>query len=519
MSSLISDDLATPKKPWYRLRNVILGSFLLVVVGVGGLALWAVTARGGEPFDAHERLRALRAEHRPGFVEDPAAWDRLVDLAVFVRRTELESEPSVPPIEHDLAVLFDHSRGSDALRDEISARYGEVDVDYVQLLRGPDDPGFDQGAFDRAGLVFDRLMADGFGARVDALASGPLPSAPRFEGPMLLWPFETLITYRSIARVNQVRFYQAVRAGEADAALDAFGVLPALARQASSQGLLIAHVVGLAIEALASSALVELMLDGDLDATMLARIGDAIDAAGPMADAELALRVEWLSTEDIIQRYFTGRRNGNGRLLAGEVGLRGELFTETPTAVGRLANVIGLAMATKRTHLERAGAFYGGHLELLHAPALDLRAVGRHQATSVDSLGFDLMLLEIIMPSADRCVSADVRVRIDAIGARQMLAIELYRARTGRLPDRLEDLVGDTIASLRPDPTTGALLRYRKIDPAEDPLRRAYLLYSVGPDGEDHLGAVPAEPGAVFGRVEAGADYVINTDARVRSRR
>lgn len=64
---------------------------------------------------------------------------------------------------------------------------------------------------------------------------------------------------------------------------------------------------------------------------------------------------------------------------------------------------------------------------------------------------------------------------------RAALAIELYRQTTGKLPEGLKQLVPQFLSTVPIDPFDGAPLRYRKRE-------RGYMVYSVGPDGQDDNG-------------------------------
>ena len=65
--------------------------------------------------------------------------------------------------------------------------------------------------------------------------------------------------------------------------------------------------------------------------------------------------------------------------------------------------------------------------------------------------------------------------------ARAGLAVERYRSLNGELPDGLERLVPEYLESVPTDLFDGKPLRYRKLD-------KGFLVYSVGPDGQDDGG-------------------------------
>lgn len=70
--------------------------------------------------------------------------------------------------------------------------------------------------------------------------------------------------------------------------------------------------------------------------------------------------------------------------------------------------------------------------------------------------------------------------------ARAALAVERFRNATGKLPDRLSELVSTYLDEIPADPFDGKPLRFKR--PAT-----GYVIYSVGEDGTDDGGAEPKE--------------------------
>lgn len=76
------------------------------------------------------------------------------------------------------------------------------------------------------------------------------------------------------------------------------------------------------------------------------------------------------------------------------------------------------------------------------------------------------------------------------------LAVERYRLARGALPETLRDLVPTYIPDVPSDPFDGKPLRYKRLE-------RGYVIYSVGPDGNDDGGKEP--PPAVKGKPNTSA--------------
>lgn len=88
----------------------------------------------------------------------------------------------------------------------------------------------------------------------------------------------------------------------------------------------------------------------------------------------------------------------------------------------------------------------------------------------------------------DRVFSATDDAAFAAGAARLALAVEVYRHRHGRLPERLDDLVPGVLEGLPRDPwAEDGRYRYRLTDASH----LGYVLYGVGLNGEDNGGVQP----------------------------
>lgn len=102
-----------------------------------------------------------------------------------------------------------------------------------------------------------------------------------------------------------------------------------------------------------------------------------------------------------------------------------------------------------------------------------------------------------------------------------MIALERWRDAHGSYPDTLDRLVPDLLDRL-PDDLYAASgpLRYRVVDPASDDPAAAYLLYSVGADGEDDGGEDdPGAPGQGLRKRDHTGDHVFNRPPPDRPRK
>ena len=122
--------------------------------------------------------------------------------------------------------------------------------------------------------------------------------------------------------------------------------------------------------------------------------------------------------------------------------------------------------------------------------------------------------LRTTIPAVDDVTRNERRGRMHHEGTRLMLALEVFRARAGRYPERLEDLAPGVLAEVPRDSyAPDGAFRYRLVDSGGSDPAKSYLLYSVGLDGEDNGGKeaenrVNALAGGPWGR---GYDYIINS--------
>lgn len=101
----------------------------------------------------------------------------------------------------------------------------------------------------------------------------------------------------------------------------------------------------------------------------------------------------------------------------------------------------------------------------------------------------------------------DARMECDTRETTLLLLIEAYRARHGAPPAALVDLVPEFLDAAPTDPTNDQPYGYRLL--TDDPHGRAYLLYSLGPDGHDD-GGVDSPDWRGPGPDDIGVDRVIN---------
>jgi hypothetical protein len=137
----------------------------------------------------------------------------------------------------------------------------------------------------------------------------------------------------------------------------------------------------------------------------------------------------------------------------------------------------------------REGAIYLDHMEeclrIAQLPAFQRPAAIDAEEACYRRSGKGSLLGLVDAPGRPAMMKYDLPCVAQLEAAKTLLAVERYRLAHARLPETLDQLVPDYLASVPADPFGGAPLRYRCTD-------RGLLVYSVGEDGKDDGGK--AEP-------------------------
>lgn len=191
-------------------------------------------------------------------------------------------------------------------------------------------------------------------------------------------------------------------------------------------------------------------------------------------------------------------------------GLDAEVFGASGE-IGEVRAMLGLPMSRAGsdvrlgTYRENRRGVEEGLTALARRVALDPSARPEWPATGSWT---GLVLAEALVESAagiSRPLDAE---RLRWRGVVVMVSLERYRLAHGEYPERLDALPADDAGAGEVDPYSGKRLRYRRLHPADDRLRRPYLLWSVGADGvDDRGGSESPDAGG------PGDDIVVN-DAR-----
>lgn len=370
---------------------------------------------------------------------------------------------------------------------------GVLDITVAFAAAGgfaPDDP---PGIAAAGAEIFNNLKETRFAEMSKSLADltsfKPHPALTR-PGISVLLPH--LGSARAMARLNTARMGWAFREAAFE---DADSILRAnltLASASSAEPSLIAHLVGVAIEALT----VERLLDTHLRTPLppeAARKAAAAIATSPRPDWSCSVNGERLMGLDSIDWLYT----------------KGSLRDISPE-MSKLEAAAARALWAKR---EDSLALYDTIFDHIVAafdadPAKATHALDR-LAEEEKKFGNPahkarFSTTALLIPAMSRAVQVERSARTLREAAPAVLAISLYQSEhNGSLPTSLSDLVPKYIPALPIDwhSPTREPLRYRTIDAAP-----GYILYSVGRDQADDGGT----PEARFPRLASakGTDAV-----------
>lgn len=268
------------------------------------------------------------------------------------------------------------------------------------------------------------------------------------------------------ARLLSLESAVAAHRGQTDKAVDSIVAIFAAARSLEQEPVLISQLVRMALGAMARLRIQWLLSAATLDDGQLARL-----------DAELAA-----------SDYQKSLRQGLvGERVIGIVTFENPETLGDEAALGRLS-VTGSsdqAMYLKLMDEMIAAADRSGPERQEAIDAADARL---RQLASTTSARLKYPLTLLLLPGLSAAGQAAARNEAERDATRVALAIERFRLREGRLPEKLDELVPDFLASVPSDPFGAGPLRYRA-DETE------YLVYSVGPDGVDDGGRSDSPPG------------------------
>jgi len=509
--------MAHVKKPFWRLRNIVLMTIVLPFVMIAGALGWAVTRPMGQAGKFADAIDALVSERQPG--ESANAWPLLLETLeankvaekefIAFRAAANQFVPSMYSLYEPWWTAASEVEGPPRTQTE---RREDI-RDWIESFRT-------KGVFDKYALLAQSRRA--------------VRPAPQGEVISMMSPELGLM--RASARMLAARYALAAEKGDVGEMIASYQQLLAIARISMAQFCIIDFLVGAAIESYANERVREMMMMHPLEGEAATRLATGLLAAmdrerALMARVDHALGGERLSMLDSIEWTHTDDGSGGGVLVVTVLDQLASPGLGTPitSRLGHVGGAIaGLAFRGKATTVRNVSEMMEKFIVSSHLPRR-ARNLAKVEADMRVGLTWRDRLLSTLLPAMSKAAAAQDRNDLERVGLRTMLALELYRVREGHYPARLEDLVGRDLPLLEEDPIAGGPLRYTLlgdgvVDPnwpdeklSAGPLGvRGYLLYSMGDDGIDNGGLTRTGNG-VWDAIKdpdnpmaKGIDYLIN---------
>ncbi len=393
-------------------------------------------------------------------------------------------------LEHQVSLM---PEGRAAIGDQKYFEYSYVGKAIPDVTRADD---FKR---ERAGgaVVLQHLSGSGVVEAMDAMSRCERADALGSiigNASLLLGTFDQGRTMRQLARFNAARMRLAAQRGDVGEVASALQANLALSRFGYTQPMLIAGLVGLAIDALTYDELRTIII-AHPSAAMLDAIDETMSTQRPRADwAQRMWQADQETMLDTIREAFSDAsfaKRGQWRKMLEQLNSKRD--------PGREGD-----------YIENRDAI----MSLTEARCAD-SAIDPYMraAQPAPQLTDELGSVKTSRDTATQFQSTIDQIELMRRGTTVMVAIERFQLVHARYPATLDEL-GETVVSKLPrDPWSGRQFGYRVIDPSTDETHRGYLLYSVARDGQDNGGLEPTGSGkqySIHPRFPEGFDFVIN---------
>ncbi|NLH99166.1 MAG: hypothetical protein GX446_06695 [Chthonomonadales bacterium] len=305
-------------------------------------------------------------------------------------------------------------------------------------------------------------------------AGVPEPSQTMMGLPLVAdpaWAFNRAVTpsmsgYRRLAQAFHVSILWKADQGDVSGALDDSLVLVGFGMHLEGRGTQAEQLVGIALEAMATHAVLTLLDSYEAAARDLARVQTRLADLNARHASLLDLagdKAVWLA---MIQRTFTDDGAGNGRVL--KEGL--------PLAAGGwkdgVTSLLSFGYPDRREMISLIERYYSEYQLALETPPSDPRHEARQDRWK--ALADESFLLSVAAPAMERMVALVWRATASRRALLTTMAVQRYERDHGVYPATLDALVaGGYMKELPLDPYSGKTFGYRAT--GDD-----FLLYSWG---------------------------------------
>ena len=438
---------------------------------------------------------------REGYLLATAAPNITVDYAEQINTRVRETNQSLALPKGDYAA-FEHLLRTIAEPDRQRARTAfptenSPQVQYTSL--------YSPSESDEQRALAQQAMADHVASgRIDTLEQLPgLVGAYRKipgNSQMLSVLLPELSDARHVARLLNARFVLAAREGrQADAATELQRVV-SLGSILTRQAILIDRLVGVAIHSLAIDSIRDLHASGHMPGSLAAKLLPITQQIGTRPAYALQLESERACMLDVIQRTHTKQ----GRFIPSE-------FDRILGATGFVAPLrLPVFMPRKAETEALANQFYDLAITVSQQPAA---ARNYAQLDAVSDVKNANPVIRAMIPALSTALSSEDQLLTTLHGTQTLLALEIYRDRTGTYPRKLSELVPSVLQQLPPDVIAKDNTFRYTLRPDGVTTGRPFLLYSIGRDQTDNQGTEHPTldvTALTLSSMNAGFDYVVN---------
>lgn len=469
---------AASRKPWYRVRNLVLFAITVIMIWLGYWVWWAMTATPTISVDYTQRLGELSAAAQP---DGEDAWPHVIALGAALDQLTTAFPEDDRPAAHRGGIDFD------LLYDR--------EVDYGG---SPESDEF-------LHRVLDRAAADGLIEIVATIRDCPrmVRAWPTDGRPMIGVLLPELAQMRQVARLRVAMMRRAAHDGDGEDVVEAVADLMALGTHLSHEPLLVSWLSSVGIRLKGLEEIRALARSGRLDAGTLEGALELLARDADECSPSLALEGERGFVLDMIQRVYTDDGQGDGRLLPAELANFDSTITGLPGRpageLGRLRNLFGVVSANRSLVTSRANELYDRMIAICEMVPNQRPAAIDELHSEIQDLGSGYGILQLLIPAFSNALEVGPSADAHLGATRLILAIELHRLRSGTLPEDLAALEPLFPDGLPTDPFHGGTFGYRVIP-------EGYLVYTFGYDATDDDGKVDGHR-AIRGR-NKGVDFV-----------
>ncbi len=378
----------------------------------------------------------------------------------------LEEHYQLPPGVEDTTELWIDATGSLDTR-AFGADAGELPIVGTgeSKIPPPGQPWDDLEAVEALLRKYDASL----GAMHEAAELGGAACYPAEFGDGFFMLLDHVQRLRGGARLLTLQAHVAAHRGDPRGAARSIRAIFSLARSLEREPVLVSFMVRLACDGIAREQVKVLLPTASFPDADLARLQDtlrSIDYHDGLYRGMLGERAMGIHTFENPAPAGEDDRMPTGGLWR---------FTQGAGFVFYLEHMGGLVVAAKQPWPQALQAADQAEAKL------DDLAAGASRLTKATHV-FPLLLA----PAVGAAFNATARNVAMNGAADAAIAVELYRRRHGKLPERLEDLVPDFLPQVPTDPFDGQPLKYVVRE-------EEYLIYSVGPDRVDNGGTADPE--------------------------